>query len=88
MTLVRKTNNGVYLEGKEKDIRKAILNLLLLIKVILNLKKYYSRNLMNANIPHQQKIFKELFNYDFEKLSQITLHTLQVEKVTLVMSII
>lgn len=58
VTLVRKTNNGVYLEEKRKIFEKQFLNLLLLIKVILNLKKYYSRNLMNAKIPHQQKYLR------------------------------
>ncbi|HBG1874900.1 transcription antiterminator [Clostridioides difficile] len=80
VTLVRKTNNGVYLEGKEKDIRKAIFELATVNKSYTELKEILFSKSNECKDTPSTKIFKELFNYDFEKLSQITLHTLQVEK--------
>ncbi|MCC0639754.1 MULTISPECIES: BglG family transcription antiterminator [unclassified Clostridioides] len=80
VTLVRKTNNGVYLEGKEKDIRKAIFELTTSNKSYTELKEILFSTSDKFNSTPSTRIFKELFNYDFEKLSQITLNSLQVEK--------
>lgn len=80
VTLVRKTNNGVYLKGKEKDMRKAIFELATSNKSYTELKEILFSSSDECKDTPSAKIFKELFNYDFEKLSQIILHTLQVEK--------
>ncbi len=87
MTLVRKTNNGVYLEERER-YSKSNFELATVNKSYTELKEILFSKSNECKDTPSTKIFKELFNYDFEKLSQITLHTLQVEKVTLVMSII
>lgn len=81
--LVRKTNNGVYIEGKEKDIRKAIFELATSNKSYTELKEILFSSSNESKDTPSTKMFKELFNFDFEELSQIALSTLQIEKSSL-----
>lgn len=80
--LVRTLNSGIYIVGKEKDIRKAI------FEVFYQNKSYMDIKHLLFSPPDKLKktpsilLFKEFFNYDFLKLTDITTSFFNVKNIS------
>ncbi|MEG0296875.1 MAG: transcription antiterminator [Clostridium sp.] len=77
--LVRKTNHGIEITAKEKDIRNAIFNLICLNKDYTVLKELLYSSKDNFNSIPSLKIFKEVLNVDFITLQETIMSNKQIQ---------